>query len=160
MMNNHQQQNDIYYDPQPSRSPASNRHQQQMLQQPSRPYDAYGAMPNNLYAPDEQALRYESNRFDRMNGQVPNMGYGYDPQQTQTWNPNAFSSSNNNNNFTPYAATGRMKSQTRGRSTLPTVSHDVVFSLMVCSLTLIIRPGSTSRQCLLPTHSVALVLLP
>ena len=125
MMNNHQQQqNDIYYDqPLPSRSPGSRGPpQQQMLHhQPSRHFDAYGTMPNNVYAPDDQTLRYDTNRFDRMNGPMQAVGgYGYDPHQAQTWNPNAFSS---NNNFAAYpaAATGRMKSQTRGRSALPSV---------------------------------------
>lgn len=89
--------------------------------QPSRHFDAYGQMPNNLYAPDDQSMRYETNRFDRMNGQVHANGFGYELPQAQTWNPNAFST---NNDFAPpfVAATGRMKSQTRGgRSALPTV---------------------------------------
>ena len=90
--------------------------------QPSRHFDAYGTMPNNVYTPDDQSLRYETNRFDRMNGPVQGNGYGYDLSQAQTWNPNAFST-NSNNNFSPFAAaTGRMKSQTRaGRSALPSV---------------------------------------
>ena len=124
-MNSHQQQqNDIYYDqPNPSRSPGSRGlPQQQMLHhQPSRHFDAYGTMPNNVYTPDDQSLRYETTRFDRMNGPMQAVGgYGYDLQQAQTWNPNAFSS---NSNFAAYpaAATGRMKSQTRGRSALPNV---------------------------------------
>lgn len=121
-MNNHLQHNDMYYEQPASRSPGSHRHQQQMLhRQPSRHFDAYGTMPNNVYTPDDQSLRYETNRFDRMNGPpVQNGGYGYDLSQSQTWNPSAFSS---NNNFSPFpVATGRMKSQTRGgRSALPSV---------------------------------------
>ncbi len=121
-MNNHQQ-NDFYYDQNNTRSPGAHRHQQQMLhRQPSRHFDAYGTMPNNnLFTPDDQSMRYETNRFDRMNGQMHGGGYGYDPLQAQTWNTNVFSS--NNNNFGAYGggATQRMKSQTRGRSTLPNV---------------------------------------
>ena len=132
-MNNHQQQqSEIYYEqPNPSRSPGGARglSQQMLPPQPSRPFDNYGTVPNNMYTPDDQSLRYDANRFDRMNGSMPPVGsYGYDPQQAQTWNPNAFSS---NNNFPAYpaAATGRMKSQTRGRSTLPTVSANAFPSL-------------------------------
>ena len=120
IMNNHHH-NEMYYDHASSRSPGSHRHQQQMLhRQPSRRFEAYGQMPNTVYTPDDQSMRYETNRFDRMNGQVQGNGYGYELPQAQTWNPNAFST---NNNFAqPFvAATGRMKSQTRGRSTLPTV---------------------------------------
>ena len=120
-MNNHHHHNEMYYDQASSRSPGSHRHQQQMLhRQPSRHFDAYGQMPNNVYAPDDQSMRYDTNRFDRMNGQVQGNGFGYELPQAQTWNPNAFST---NNNFAPpfIAATGRMKSQTRGRSALPTV---------------------------------------
>lgn len=75
-------------------------------------------MPNNVYTPDDRGMGYEPNRLDRMNGPVQGVGYGYEVPQAQIWNPNAF---NSNNNFTPFAATGRMKSQTRGRSALPSV---------------------------------------
>ena len=79
-------------------------------------------MPNGVYTPDDQSLRYEQNRFDRMNGAVQANGYGYEIPQAQTWNPNAFSA-NSGNTFSPFpAAPGRMKSQTRGgRSALPNV---------------------------------------
>ena len=119
MMNNHQQQNDLYYENSLSRSPGSHRHQQNMLQQPNRHYDAYGSMPtNNIYGPEETNMRYEG-RFDRVNGQPSGLGYAYEsPQQSQTWNPNAFSTPNG---FSSYQATGRMKSQSRGRSALPNV---------------------------------------
>lgn len=108
-----------------------------MLQQPSRHFDAYGAMSGNMFSPDDQPLRYETSRFDRMNGQLPSMGYGYDPQQAQTWNPNAFST---NNSFAPYgAATGRLKSQTRGRSAIPNVSCTAIFlGYVILSLTMYI----------------------
>lgn len=151
-MNNHQQQQtDIYYEqPNPSRSPGARGvpQQQNMLHhQPSRPFENYATMPNNMYTPEDQSLRYENNRFDRMNGPMqPVGGYGYDPQQAQTWNPNAFSS---NNNFAAYpstAATGRMKSQTRGgRSNLPPVSL-VPFYFERTVLNIFPRPGWISSR--------------
>lgn len=135
-MNSHHHHNEMYYDQTSSRSPGSHRHQQQMLhRQPSRHFDAYGQMPNNVYTPDDQSMRYEPNRFDRMNGQVQTNGYGYEIPQAQTWNPNAFST---NNNFAPpfAAATGRMKSQTRGRSALPTVCSSRLQGLRISLLLL------------------------
>ena len=69
--------------------------------------------------PDDRGLGYEQNRLDRMNGSVQGGAYGYEVPQAQTWNSNAY----NANNFQPFSATGRMKSQTRGRSALPTVSE-------------------------------------
>ena len=139
MMNNHQSQNDLYYDPQQTRSTGAQRHQQpNMLQQPaSRHFEAYGNMPSNLYNQDEQPLRYEGSRFDRMNGQMNNMGYAYDAQQTQSWNPNAFS---NGGGFAPYGGPGRLKTQNRGRSTLPNVSTSQDIDLHADST----RPGWTS----------------
>ena len=134
-MNNHHHPNDMYYDQPSSRSPGSHRHQQQMLhRQPSRHFDAYGTMPNNVYTPDDQSLRYETNRFDRMNGAVQGGGYGYELPQAQTWNPNAF---NTNNNFSPFAVPARMKSQTRGRSALPTVRPSLLHSFLRFSLLII-----------------------
>ena len=120
-MNGHQQ-NELYYDQSSARSPNLQRHQPQLLhRQPSRHFDAYGPMPtNDMFPPQDQTLRYDGNRFDRMNGPMAGGGYGYDMNQAQTWNPNAFSS---NNQYSPaYAATTRMKPQMRGRSTLPNVS--------------------------------------
>ena len=51
---------------------------------------------------------------------MPGIPFGYDMNQAQTWNPNAFSS---NNQIPPgYAATTRMKpTQARGRTALPNV---------------------------------------
>lgn len=121
MMNNHQQHNDVYYDQSSSRSPGSHRQQQQMLhRQPSRHFEAYGTMPNpnSIYTPDDQSTRFETNRFDRMNGPVQGSGYSYEMPQAQTWNANAFSG---NNNFQSFAPTPRMKSSSRGRAPLPTV---------------------------------------
>ena len=98
--------------------------------QPSRHFDAYGTVPNNTYSSEDQSLRYETNRFDRMNGPVQGGGYGYEMPQAQTWNPNAFST--NSNSFSPFpAATGRMKSQTRvGRSALPSVSTQSLYKIL------------------------------
>ena len=121
-MNNHHP-GDMFYDQNPSRSPGSQRHQQQTLHnQPSRQFDAYGHMPNHsMYAPEDQTLRYDTNRYDRTVPPVPGAGFGYEIPGAQTWNPNAFGGGNN------YPAlnnpTGRMRSQNRGRSALPPVSH-------------------------------------
>ena len=128
------QQNDIYYDQTSARSPNSQRHQQPSGQrQPSRPFDPYGAMSTpDMFAPQDQTIRYGEGRFDRMNGPMSGGGYGYDMNHAQSWNPNAFGS---NNQFAPaYAATSRMKPQMRGRSTLPNVC--LVDEGKFCKLTL------------------------
>lgn len=118
-MNNHHHQQDMYYDQASSRSPGSHRHQQQTLhRQPSRQFDAYGQMPSTLFTPDDHGPRYDTNRFDRMTAAMQGGGYGYDPSGSQSWNPGAFGGGNHFHNF---GATGRMKSTSRGRSTLPTV---------------------------------------
>ena len=128
-MNSHLHHHDIYYDQPSSRSPGAHRHQQQTLhRQPSRQFDAYGQMPNNIYPPDDHTLRYDGNRFDRMNATMQGGGgYGYEMPSAQTWNPSAFGGGNN---FPSFGATGRMKSTSRGRSALPTVSpsccHDSI----------------------------------
>lgn len=99
-------------------------------------------------------MRYEANRLDRMNGSMQGNAYGYEMAQAQTWNPNAFS---NNNNFSAYGATGRMKSQTRGRSALPTVRTALV---MMFAVSLICqRLGWTNSNFLLQTLTVVLGLL-
>ncbi len=111
-------------------------------------------MPNNVYTPDDRGLGYESNRLDRMNGPVQVGGYGYELPQAQTWNPNAF---NTNNNFQPFAATGRMKSQTRGRSTLPSVCTPLPhFCRISITNTTLLRHGWTSSKCPHRTPTVAL----
>lgn len=115
-MNNHHHHHDLYYDQPASRSPGSHRHQPQTLhRQPSRQFDAYGQMPNNMYTPDDHSMRYDANRFERMNTTVQN-GYNYEIG-AQTWTSNPFAV---NNHFAgPFAATGRMKSVSRGRTGLP-----------------------------------------
>ena len=55
-----------------------------------------------------------------MNATMQGGGYGYELPGAQTWNPNAFGGTNG---FSPFGATGRMKSASRGRSILPTVSR-------------------------------------
>ena len=118
-MNNHHHQ-DMFYDQAANRSPGSHRHQPQTLhRQPSRQFDAYGQIPNQLFPAEDQTQRYDGNRFERMNG-LQGGGYGYDLGQSQTWNPSAFGGAHTFNAF--QAATGRMKPSARGRSTLPTVS--------------------------------------
>lgn len=122
-MNNHLHHHEMYYDQPSSRSPGAHRHQQQTLhRQPSRQFDAYGQMPNNIYAPDDHTLRYDGNRFDRMNATMQGGGYGYEMPSAQTWNPSAFGGGNN---FPNFGASGRMKSTSRGRSALPTVSATI-----------------------------------
>ena len=114
-MNNPQLHHDMYYDPASSRSPGAHRHQPQTLhRQPSRQFDAYGPMPNNVYNQEDQGMRYDNNR---MIPPMPNGGYGYDNPGAQTWNPSAFGG----NQFSNFGATGRMKAPTRGRSALPQV---------------------------------------
>lgn len=145
----------MFYDQTSSRSAAAHRHPQQMLhRQPSRHFDAYGTMPNNVYIPDEQTPRYDTTTFGRTNGSVQGGGYGYDlPQaQAQTWNTNAFSS---NSSFSPFPpVNGRMKSQTRApRSTLPNVSLGVTLSVQnSLTLDVIELDGSAANVCHKPLH--------
>ena len=118
-MNDRHDYQDMYAE-HSSRSPGSHRHQAQTLhRQPSRQFDAYGQMSNALYNSDDHASRYETNRFDRLGASMQGAGYGYELPGAQTWNPNAFGTSNG---FSPFGATGRMKPAARGRSALPTVS--------------------------------------
>ena len=144
-MNNHNHLQDMYYDQSSSRSPGAHRHQQQTLhRQPSRQFDAYGQMPPAMYVPEEPSSRYETNRFDRMNNTMQGGGYAYDPTGgAQTWNPTAFGGGNN---FPQYGgATGRMKSQTRGRTALPTVFTCPLQQILIYADT-ICRPGSISNN--------------
>lgn len=118
MNNLHHHHHDLYYDQPASRSPGSHRHQPQTLhRQPSRHFDAYGQMPNSMYTPEDHGMRYEANRFDRMNASVQN-GYSYEQLGAQTWTSNPFAV---NNHFPTFAGTGRMKTVSRGRTGLPTV---------------------------------------
>lgn len=82
---------------------------------------------SNLYTPDDShTLRYDANRFDRMNTTVQTGAYGgYDLPAAQTWNSSPFTV---NNHFSNFAATGRMKATPRGvRSNLPTVCQTQLF---------------------------------
>ena len=117
---NHHHPHEMYYDQQASRSPGAHRHQPQALhRQPSRQFDAYSSIPSNPYQPeDHTTMRYDANRFERMNPSMQGGSYGYDVPNAQTWNPNAF---NGANGFPAFGATGRMKSAPRGRSALPPV---------------------------------------
>ena len=121
-MNNHPQ--DMFYDQSTSRSPGSQRHQQQTLhRQPSRQFDVYGQMPNpnmNMYPSDDQSQRFETNRFDRLgNTGLGSTGYGYDMNGSQSWNPGAFS---NSHLLGAIGGPGRLKANARGRGALPSVS--------------------------------------
>ena len=113
-------QSDLNFDQTDGRSP---RHQHLLYRQHSRPFEAYsGIQAGNMYAPQDQTIRYDAGRFDRMNGPIGPSGYGNDMYQAQTWNPNAF----NANSQIPsnYAATTRMRPNMRGRNPLPNVSKD------------------------------------
>ena len=119
MNNHHHPAHDMYYEQPSSRSPGAHRHQQQTLhRQSSRQFDVYGPMPNNNFTPDDHTMRYDGNRFDRMNAPMQGGGYGYDLSGNQTWNPNAFSGGTS---FSSFGATGRIKPMPRGRSALPPV---------------------------------------
>ncbi|KAL8690424.1 MAG: hypothetical protein Q9218_004124 [Villophora microphyllina] len=114
-MNGHHTPNEMYYD-QSSRPPGAHRHQQQTLhRQPSRQFDAYGAMPNNMYHPEDSTTRFDGGRMDRMNAAMQGGSYGtYDMTSAQTWNPGAFGAPNGLPAFG-----SRMKAPPRGRSALP-----------------------------------------
>ena len=132
-MNNSYHQ-DMYYDQTGSRSPGSQRYPQQTLhRQTSRQFDAYGQMPNPIFAPDDQAQRYDTTRFDRMNTGLSSGAFGgYDIGGTQSWNPNAFGASPA---FSAFGASRTMKPSTRGRSNLPSVSVPGVslrFPMLTC----------------------------
>ncbi|KAJ5349368.1 hypothetical protein N7541_007095 [Penicillium brevicompactum] len=109
-------QQDMYHDP--ARSPGSQRHQQPLHRQPSRQFDAYGAMPNNLY---EDQMRYESARLERLNPSIQN-NYGYDISGSQTWNPNGFANAQSLGGIR--SASASLKPNARGRTGLPTTWLD------------------------------------
>ena len=110
------QQPDMYHDPS-ARSPGSQRHQQPLHRQPSRQFDAYGAMPVNLY--EDQMARYESARLERLNPSLQNNSYAYDISGSQTWNPNGFANAQSLGGIR--SASASLKPAARGRTGLPTV---------------------------------------
>lgn len=111
------QQPDMYHDPS-ARSPGSQRHQQPLHRQPSRQFDAYGAMPVNLY--EDQMARYESARLERLNPPMQNNNsYSYDLSGSQTWNPNGFANAQTLGGIR--SASASLKPAARGRTALPTV---------------------------------------
>ncbi|KAJ5641900.1 hypothetical protein N7490_005900 [Penicillium lividum] len=114
------QQPDMYHDPS-ARSPGSQRHQQPLHRQPSRQFDAYGAMPVNLY--EDQMARYESARLERLNPPMQNNNsYSYDLSGSQTWNPNGFANAQTLGGIR--SASASLKPATRGRTGLPTTWLD------------------------------------
>ncbi|KAJ5191986.1 uncharacterized protein N7498_010971 [Penicillium cinerascens] len=113
------QQSDMYHDPS-ARSPGSQRHQQPLHRQPSRQFDAYGAMPVNLY--EDQMARYESARLERLNPSLQNNSYAYDLSGSQTWNPNGFSNAQSLGGIR--SASASLKPSARGRTGLPTTWLD------------------------------------
>ena len=140
-MNNFHQE--MFYDQTGSRSPGSQRHQSQAVhRQSSRQFDAYGQMPN-LFNPDDQPQRFETNRFDRMNGGVATGGFGnYDMGAAQTWNPNAFGASPA---FSPFGASRTMKPSARGRTGLPAVCSMPIFIFVVDTSTVLARTAGPSN---------------
>lgn len=118
-MSNHQPE--IYFDQSNGRTPDAQRLPQMLHRQSSRPFDGYGGMSNgDIFNPQDQTVRYDQNRFERINGNVAPAPYGNDPYQSQSWNPTAF----NSNQFpAAYPATTRIRpQQMRGRQPLPNVS--------------------------------------
>ncbi|KAJ5795327.1 hypothetical protein N7457_001926 [Penicillium paradoxum] len=111
------QQPDMYHD-HSARSPGSQRHQQPLHRQPSRQFDAYGPMPTNMYEQDQ--MRYESARLERLNPSLQNNSYGYDISGSQTWNPNGFANAQTLGGIR--SASASLKPNARGRTGLPTVS--------------------------------------
>lgn len=107
----------MYHDNPSSRSPGSQRNQQQPLnRQPSRQFDAYGPMPSNLY--EDPLARYDNNRVERLSPLPSNTHYNYDMPGSQTWNPNGFGGAHSLSGMN--SATGRIKPTTR-RTGLPSV---------------------------------------
>ncbi|KAL8776218.1 MAG: hypothetical protein Q9194_003288 [Teloschistes cf. exilis] len=119
-MNGHPTSKDMYFDPPLSRSPSAHRHQQQTLhRQPSRHFDGYGPMPNNMWNHEDSTSRFDGGRMDRMNTNMPGGAYGFDMPSApnHSWNPSAFGAPNG---LPTFGATGnRMKPMPRGRSALP-----------------------------------------
>lgn len=77
-------------------------------------------------------------------------GYGYEMPGAQTWNPGAFGGGNN---FPPFGATGRMKSTSRGRPALPSVSEILSPKTRGCmreTNAAVSRPGLISNRPCLP----------
>jgi len=104
-----------YYEANTNRSPISNQRHHTIHRTSSRHFDTYGQPSSGLYTAEDHAARYDSNRYDtaRLNG--ISATYGYDNNASQTWNPSSFNAGTLN-------GTNRMKTITRQRSALPTVS--------------------------------------
>ncbi|KAJ5908690.1 hypothetical protein N7495_001372 [Penicillium taxi] len=111
----------MYHDPS-ARSPGSQRHQQPLHRQPSRQFDAYGAMPVSLYDEHPQMARYDTPRLERLNAPMHNNSYAYDISGSQTWNPNGFSNSQSLGGIR--SASASLKPTSRGRAGLPTTWLD------------------------------------
>lgn len=114
----YQQSQEMYHDNPSARSPGSQRHQQTLHRQPSRQFDAYGAMPFNFY--EDPMARYEASRLERLTPSLQNASYAYDLPGSQTWNPNGFA--NTQALGAVRSASASLKTATsRGRAGLPTV---------------------------------------
>ncbi|KAI9825278.1 MAG: hypothetical protein M1832_001312 [Thelocarpon impressellum] len=116
-----QHQHQQHQQQQPHQQQPHQQHQQQQQtvhRAPSRQFDPFAQIPGGLYTAEDHAVRYETNRFDRM---APPFqpGYPYDMSGAQTWNPSGFGGGLNG--MPSMAATGRVK-PSRLRSALPAVS--------------------------------------
>ena len=74
-----------------------------------------------MYATEDQGVRYETNRFDRMSSLGGGYG-GYDMSGAQTWNANGFGGNGTFGGLGGGTATGRMKPTNRSRMGIPNVS--------------------------------------
>ena len=104
------QQNDLYYDSNPQRSPRSNQYSTQSLhRQQSRHFDPFG----QTFGLDESASRYDSNRYsDRMNANMQNNYAGFEMGPPPAWNSPAYG----HNSLAGIGATTRVRPPaTRGR---------------------------------------------
>ncbi len=127
---NAHQQNHHSHTQQPQHQNQQQQQQHQTLHRtPSRHFDPFATMPTGLYtAEDHAAVRYDTNRFDRMPPPFQ-PGYGYDMVAAQTWNAGNFNGNLNGggngnlNGNMAMGATGRVKPSSRQRTALPPVSH-------------------------------------
>ena len=114
------QRSDMFYDNPPSHSPNSQR-LPQGIQAPSL-HHLTATFANSIagfYPTDDQSARFEVPRFnDRMTAATMHGNYGGYDLGAQSWNHNAFG----HNAMNTLGGTNRMKSSSRGRSALPSVS--------------------------------------
>lgn len=119
----HQQQQDMYYDNSSSRSPGSQRHQQNTLhRQASRQFDAYGQLQSGLYTAEDHA-GYDTRRYnERLNATIQgSYGGGYDMNAAASWNAAGFGQNNSMGALGGMPRSMKPPARGVGRSALPTV---------------------------------------